>query len=108
MEVVEVECVNNGTELRMIEKPETRKLLNANMVLLAMGFVHCMHDGITAEFDLEYDSRGNIKVDENFRTSRSKVFAAGDAVTGASLVVKAIYQGRSIAVSVDRYLRNTR
>lgn len=108
LEVVEVECVNNGTELKMIEKPGTGKLLNANMVLLAMGFVHCMHEGIAAEFDVEYDSRGNIKVDENFRTSRSKVFAAGDAVTGASLVVKAIHQGRSLAASVDRYLRNTR
>jgi glutamate synthase (NADPH) small chain len=108
LEVVEVDCVNNGTELKMTEKPETGKLIQTNMVLLAMGFVHCMHDGIAAEFGLEYDSRGNIRVDENFRTSRSKVFAAGDAVTGASLVVKAIYQGRSLAASVDRYLRNIR
>ena len=67
----------------------------ADLVLLAMGFVHCIHEGIAGEFGLEFDPRGNIRVDKNFRTSKEKVFAAGDATIGASLVVRAIFQGRT-------------
>jgi tRNA threonylcarbamoyladenosine biosynthesis protein TsaB len=55
-----------------------------------------------------YDARGNIKVDKNFRTSRDKVFAAGDAAIGASLVVRAIFQGRNLARSVDNCLRKNK
>jgi glutamate synthase (NADPH/NADH) small chain len=70
-----------------------------------MGFVHCVHEGIAEEFGLEFDSRGNIKVDQHFQTNKPKVFAAGDAAIGASLVVRAIAQGRNLARSVDKYLK---
>jgi glutamate synthase (NADPH/NADH) small chain len=70
-----------------------------------MGFVHCMHEGIVSEFGLELDPRGNIKVDQQFRTSTPGVFAAGDAATGASLVVRAIFQGRNLAGAVDNFLK---
>jgi glutamate synthase (NADPH/NADH) small chain len=85
----------------------TRRLIDAGMVLLAMGFVHPVLDGLLSELDLELDHRRNIKVDKNHSTSRQKVFAAGDSVSGASLVVNAIASGRKVAKEIDRFLRKT-
>jgi glutamate synthase (NADPH) small chain len=108
IELVEVEWVNENGKTTMVEKPGTTRTIGADLVLLAMGFVHCTHEGIAEEFGLEFDARGNIKVDKNFRTSKDKVFAAGDATIGASLVVRAIFQGRNLARSVDNYLQKNR
>jgi glutamate synthase (NADPH/NADH) small chain len=105
LEVVEVDWISENGKMLLSEKPETVQTINADLVLLAMGFVHCIHEGITGEFGLEYDARGNIKVNQHFQTSRDKVFAAGDAAIGASLVVRAIAQGRNLARSVDKYLK---
>jgi len=105
IEVVEVDWLSNNGKMTLAEKPETVHLLNADLVLLAMGFVHCVHEGIAEEFGLEFDSRGNIKVDQHFQTTSPKVFAAGDATIGATLVVRAIAQGRNLARSVDKYLK---
>jgi glutamate synthase (NADPH/NADH) small chain len=105
LEVVEVDWVNTNGKMQMVEKPQTARLIGADLVLLAMGFVHCMHEGIGQEFGLEYDQRGNIKVDRSFKTNHPRVFAAGDAAIGASLVVRAIFQGRNLAKSVDIFLR---
>lgn len=106
LEVVEVDWLNNNGKMSMQEKPGTERLLEADLVLLAMGFVHCVHEGLAGELDLAFDARGNIKVDREFMTSRPGVFAGGDAATGASLVVRAIFQGRSLARAVDKYLKN--
>jgi len=57
------------------------------------------------DLGLEYDNRGNVKVSNKFQTSVGKVFAAGDTVSGASLVVRAIYSGRQAAYNVEEYLR---
>lgn len=108
IELVEVEWVYENGKTRMVEKPGTKRIIGADLILLAMGFVHCTHEGIAEEFGLEFDPRGNIKVDNNFRTSREKVFAAGDATIGASLVVRAIFQGRNLARSVDNFLRKNK
>jgi len=70
-----------------------------------MGFVHCDHNGLLNDLGLEYDGRGNVKIN-NFQASVPKVFAAGDTVLGASLVVKAIYSGRQAAAEVNRYLNS--
>ena len=105
LEVVEVDWVNDNGRMTMIEKPGTGRKIEADLVLLAMGFVHCIHEGLAAELGLEFDGRGNIKVGRNFQTSKPGVFAAGDATTGASLVVRAIFQGRSLAKAVDNYLK---
>lgn len=105
LEVVEVEWQMKEGKMTMIEKPGTEQVLDADLVLLAMGFVHCVHEGLAGQFDLEYDARGNIKVDQHFKTSKDKVFAAGDAAIGASLVVRAIAQGRNLARSVNKYLK---
>lgn len=104
IEVEEVDWFSSEGKWVMKEKPGSVMTLDADLVLMAMGFVHCVHEGIIKEFDLELDPRGNIKVGTDFQTSGSKVFAAGDAVTGASLVVRAIRQGRVLAKAVDKFL----
>jgi len=78
--------------------------LKADVVLLAMGFVHVEHGPLIRELGVELDSRGNVAVN-NWQTSNPKVFAAGDTVSGASLVVRAIDAGRKTAEAVDQYLR---
>jgi glutamate synthase (NADPH/NADH) small chain len=108
IEVVEVEWIYSNGKMTLIEKPDTARLLETNLVLLAMGFVHCVHEGVASEFGLEFDARGNIKVDKDFQTSKPTVFAAGDAAIGTSLVVRAIFQGRNLARAVDNYLKNKR
>ena len=72
-----------------------------------MGFVHPVIDGLVAELGLELDQKGNIKVDQNLMTNKRKVFAAGDSVDGASLVVKAIASGRKAAKEIDGFLKKS-
>ncbi len=79
--------------------------LPADLVLLAMGFVHVEHGPLVKELGLELDGRGNIVLNEDFMTSVPGIFGAGDCVTGASLVVRAIHWGRHTAEGVDKYLR---
>ena len=76
-----------------------------DLVLLAMGFVHVEHGKILQELGVEFDPRGNIRCNPNYSTSAEGVFAAGDANTGASLVVRAIFHGREAARHIDEYLR---
>jgi len=102
-----VDWVSNNGKTTLVEKPDTSRLFEADLVLLAMGFVHCVHEDVAGEFGLEFDARGNIKVDQYFQTSKPRVFAAGDAAIGASLVVRAIFQGRNLAHAVDRYLKKS-
>jgi glutamate synthase (NADPH/NADH) small chain len=78
--------------------------LEIDMVLLAMGFLHVCHDRLVTGLDVELDGRGNLRTDGAWATSQPGVFAAGDAATGASLVVRAIASGRGAAAAVDRYL----
>jgi glutamate synthase (NADPH/NADH) small chain len=106
IDTVEVEWQNSNGKLSMSEKPLSTQLFEADLVLLAMGFVHCEHAGLVDEFNLELDSRGNIKVNADFQTNHPNIFAAGDSVTGASLVVRAISHGRKLALAVDKYLKN--
>ena len=85
--------------------PGTEFKLKADIVLLAMGFLHPMAEGMLRELDVELDGRGNVKADTDaYRTSRDKVFAAGDMRRGQSLVVWAINEGRGAARECDRYL----
>ena len=91
----------------MVERPGTEKTVDADLVLLSMGFVHPIHEGLADDLKLEYDASGNVKVDDKMRTSNQKVFAAGDAATGASLVVRAIDSGRNAATHIDRYLQGS-
>jgi glutamate synthase (NADPH) small chain len=78
--------------------------LKAGLVLLALGFVHIEHGPIVEELGLKVDPRGNLVVGPDYQTTAPGVFAAGDSVSGASLVVRAIAQGRQMAEAVDRFL----
>jgi glutamate synthase (NADPH) small chain len=88
----------------MTEIAGSEKTIQADLVLLAMGFVHPVHEGLLEEINVEFDQRGNIKADDKKSTSIAKVFAAGDAVRGPSLVVHAIAEGRKMAKNVHEYL----
>jgi len=76
----------------------------ADLVLLAMGFLHPTHGELLKGLGLALDARGNIQVDDDCATSRPGVFAAGDAMSGASLVVRAMAHARRAAEAVNRYL----
>ena len=78
--------------------------IKAELVLLAMGFTNPVQDGILKQLEVEKDARGNVKVDDKQRSSIDKVFAAGDASTGASLVVRCIASGRKAAEGIHNYL----
>jgi glutamate synthase (NADPH/NADH) small chain len=73
--------------------------------LLAINFAHVTHNQLTDELRLTFDERGNLRVGDQMMTNVPGVFAAGDAVAGASLVVRAFRGGRQVAAAVDRYLR---
>ena len=99
---VEWEQKGERWEMREIENSEFE--LKADLVLLSMGFVHVAHEGLIEMLQIKLDQRGNVQVN-NYQTSEPWVFAAGDTVCGASLVVRAIDAGRKAADAVDQYLR---
>ena len=79
--------------------------LPADLVLLAMGFLHPVHEGMLAELSVDLDGRGNVRAGtDDYRTSVDGVFACGDMRRGQSLVVWAIREGRQTARAVDEYL----
>jgi glutamate synthase (NADPH/NADH) small chain len=79
--------------------------IDADLVLLAMGFVHPVHEGLIKDLKLALDRRGNIEAStEDYKTSVDKVFTAGDMRRGQSLVVWAIREGRQAAHAVDKFL----
>jgi NAD(P)H-dependent glutamate synthase small subunit len=86
------------------EIPGSEFELRADLVLLAMGFVHVEHGPLVRDLGVATDPRGNIVTDGNLMTTVPGVFGAGDAVMGASLVVRAIDMGRRAADGVRRYL----
>jgi glutamate synthase (NADPH/NADH) small chain len=86
--------------------PGTEGEIKADLVLLAMGFLHPEHEGVVEQTGAELDPRGNVKAKATtYTTSVPGVFAAGDARRGQSLIVWAINEGRQCARMVDRYLR---
>jgi glutamate synthase (NADPH/NADH) small chain len=76
----------------------------ADLVFLAMGFTHVVQGGVVADLGLETDERGNIRTRGSFHTSNPKVWAAGDSRNGASLVVRAIADGRAAAEAIIQSL----
>lgn len=86
------------------EVPGSEFTLDVDLVLLAMGFVHPVHEGLVKELGLNLDGRGNVACDDKKMTSVDGVFVAGDMTRGQSLVVWAIAEGREAARSVDEYI----
>ena len=100
----EVEWLNEAGDWKLKELPGTDFVIKADLVMLALGFLHVIQTGLIKDLKLKLDGRGNIAVD-NYQTSRPWVFAAGDSVDGASLVVSAINSGRAVAAAIDKWLR---
>jgi glutamate synthase (NADPH/NADH) small chain len=89
----------------MREIPGSEFSMPADLVLLALGFVHPVHEGLVKDLGVRLDPRGNVLADtQAFATSEPGVFAAGDCRRGQSLVVWALWEGREAARAVDRYL----
>ena len=100
----EVQWVSGPKGWQMQETAGTEFTLPAQLVLIAMGFLHVVRTGVIEELGLDVDGRGNVVVDR-WMSSQPGVFAAGDTVRGASLVVHAINQGRLMAAAADKWLR---
>jgi len=106
---IQVDWVRDDTgNWRMSEVPGTEFSLEADLVTLAMGFVHPVREGMIQELGVERDGRGNVKSPtegpDAYHTSLPGVFAAGDMRRGQSLVVWAIREGRQCARTVDEWL----
>jgi glutamate synthase (NADPH/NADH) small chain len=80
------------------------RVLPADLVLLAMGFLGPAKAGLLSDLGVKLDGRGNVVTDGNKQTSVPGVFAAGDMARGQSLVVWAIAEGRDASIGVDRFL----
>lgn len=105
-EIVQVEWTkDNAGRWNMTEVEGTTEIVDVDLALLSMGFTQPVHNGLLDSLGVEYDPRGNVKVDEQKQTSVDKVFAAGDIERGASLVVHAIQAGKVVAENVDAFLR---
>jgi len=101
--VRKLRCVRVDDKIKSI--PGSEFDLHADLVLLAMGFVHPVHEGMIESLGLALDARGNVKADTvAYQSSNPKVFSAGDMRRGQSLVVWAIREGRQCAHAVDKFL----
>ena len=106
VEVVKVEWVKDTSgRYNMKEIEGTTEFMNVDLALLSMGFTQPVHVGLLDSLGVEYDNRGNVKVNRMKQSSVEKVFAAGDAERGASLVVHAIEAGKAAAAGIDAYLK---
>ena len=101
--VKQLQCVRVGTPPKFEAMPGTEFTLDADLVLLAMGFLGPVRNGMIEQLGLALDNRGNVTTTD-FMTSVDGVFAAGDMRRGQSLVVWAINEGRKAAAAVDKYL----
>lgn len=97
---------NNSGKLEISKKSKTDEFsIKADLVLLAMGFVHPIKDKLIYESGVNLDERGNVKAnDQDYKTNLDNVFVSGDMRRGQSLVVWAIREGRQVAHSVDKFL----
>ena len=101
--VQKLHCMRVDDKLKPI--PGSDFEIPADLVLLAMGFVHPVHEGLVKSLGLKLDQRGNVAAStDDYRTSLDKVFTAGDMRRGQSLVVWAIREGRQAAHAVDKFL----
>jgi glutamate synthase (NADPH/NADH) small chain len=100
LEIVDVEWVDG----RPAEVPGTERVIPADLVTLAMGFIGPEADAISEQLGLDRDARGNFRREDTYGTEVPGVFVAGDAGRGQSLIVWAIAEGRAAAASIDEFL----
>jgi glutamate synthase (NADPH/NADH) small chain len=103
LRIVELDWKIENGKMVYQEKPETEREISCELALIATGFIHPEHEGLIADSGIELDARGNIKTHQ-YQTNNNKIFAAGDANRGQSLVVWAIMEGREAARAIDIFL----
>lgn len=104
VELEEVVWTKDADGRLQLSRTGKKEIMKVDLVFLAMGFVHPVHEGLLKELGVGADARNNVAVDAAQKTTIDKVFAAGDAHLGASLVVRAINSGRQAAIAIDKYL----
>lgn len=110
-DVQELHCIqvewsrDSGGPWHFDEVAGSEFVLEADLILLAMGFVHPIHDSTLTESGVDLDERGNVETGATYQTAVPGIFAAGDVRRGASLVVWAIREGRLAAQAIDTWLR---
>jgi glutamate synthase (NADPH/NADH) small chain len=102
--VKKLHCVRVGPKPQLERMPESEFYLDADLVLIAIGFSGPVRKGLLEQLPVELDARGNISTDKSYMSTLRGVFSAGDAHRGQSLVVWAIAEGRQAAHHVDRFL----
>jgi glutamate synthase (NADPH/NADH) small chain len=103
---VKVNFLNAGDKACPVikEVPDSEFEIEADMAIIAIGFLHAEHSGLLKQLGLKLDKKGNIETGEDFKTSSEKIFSAGDARRGQSLIVWAIAEGRQCAYNMDKFL----
>jgi glutamate synthase (NADPH/NADH) small chain len=99
-----LERAEGGAPMAFRKIPGTEFTLEADLILLAMGFMGPEPDGVISQLGLKLTDRGNVARDERWMTNVPGVFVAGDMQRGQSLIVWAIADGRKAAEGVHRYL----
>ena len=102
--VEEVEWTKDETGRWNMKLTGKTDVIKADLVFLALGFIHPVQEGLLTELGVEFDGRGNVAIDKKSQSNVKKVFATGDAAMGASLVVRAIASGRKVAEDIHSSL----
>jgi glutamate synthase (NADPH/NADH) small chain len=103
--VKQLHAIRVGGPPKFEPMPGTEFTIEADLVLLALGFIGPVKQGMLEQFGVNLDARGNVATQGNYMSSVPGIFSAGDMRRGQSLVVWAIAEGRSAAKAVDEYLR---
>jgi glutamate synthase (NADPH/NADH) small chain len=104
VEVVRVEWTKDESGRFTMKETGVREIINADLILLSMGFTQPVHEGLLDDLGVKYDARGNVAAVKPNESSVAKVFVAGDVTTGASLVVRAMDSGRKAAEAIEIFL----
>ena len=104
LECVRVEWIKESNKKIMKEIPNSNFAIEADLVLIAMGFTNPQHEGLLNDLKLNYDNRGNVKANKKMQSNIDKIFTCGDMHRGQSLVVHAIASGRKCARNIDVFL----
>ena len=102
---IRIDMQKEGARKRAVEVPGSEFEMPCDLLILAIGFTGPKQPQIAEQLGVALDARGNLAVNDRFATNVDGVFAAGDAMRGASLIVWAIADGREAARHVDSYLR---
>ncbi len=105
VETEEIEWAMDEHGVRKMKGTGKSEIVKADLVILALGFIHPVHKGLLDELGISYDARGNVSVNTHMQTNRPGIFAAGDTARGASLIVTAIASGRKAAEEINSFLK---